>query len=121
MRALIGVVCLVALVLMAADYQHGAQQQHWSHVGKKCVSASGLSVIIGGAEVGTVTDEDFASGDSCTVIPPLGVANSVALRCYVDNAQTAHIVASTAVALGVSLGAATWCVEVRTVAPAFVE
>lgn len=94
---------------------------HYSSVAKKCVAAGGVSVVLGGVEVGTVTSSDFASGASCTVIPPSGVANSVGLRCYVDGFNTAHVVAQTAVALGVSQPAATWCVEVRTVAPGFVQ
>lgn len=102
-------------------YSPGKAPEFYSYAGKKCVAAGGVSVVLGGVKVGTVSDADFATGSSCTVIPPDGVANSIALRCYVDDANTAHIVASTAVALGVSQGAATWCVEVRTVAPGFVE
>lgn len=95
--------------------------ERYSSVTKKCSAAGGVSVVIGGAEVGTVTSSSFAAGSSCTVIPPTGVANSVALRCYVDDSNTAHVVASTAVAIGVSVSAATWCVEVRSVASEFVE
>lgn len=113
---------LTAGVLLGGlDFGAGRAAERYSYVGKKCTSMSGLSVVLGGAEVGTIEDADFAQGAACTVIPPTGLANSVALRCYVDGAQTAHIVASTAVALGVAVGAATWCVEVRTVDPAFVE
>jgi len=99
----------------------GRGPQHYTYVGKKCVAAGGLTIVLGGVQVGTVSDEEFAEGSSCTVVPPTGVPNSIALRCYVDAVDTAHIIASTGVALGVSQGAATWCVEVRTVAPAFVE
>lgn len=112
---------IAALALAGLSISTSPRPQQYSYVGKKCVAAGGLTVVLGGAEVGVVADSDFAAGSPCTVIPPTGVANSIALRCYVDGANNARIVASTGIALGVSQGAATWCVEVRTVDPAFVE
>lgn len=100
----------------------GRTPQHYSYVGKRCTAAGGLTVVLGGAVVATISDPgDFTAGSSCTVIPPAGVASSIGLRCDVDSNGTATIRANTGVALGVSQAAATWCVEVRTVAPAFVE
>lgn len=112
---------IAALALAGLSISTSAPPQQYSYVGQKCTSAGGLTVVLGGAEVGTVSDAEFDDNSGCTVIPPAGVANSIALRCYVDGANTAHIVASTGIALGVSQPAATWCVEVRTVDPAFVE
>lgn len=110
-----------ALALAGLSISTYPQPQRHAYVGKKCVAAGGITILIGGGEIGTITSSNFASGAACTVIPPAGVSNGVALRCHVDGANTAHVVASTGVALGVSLSAATWCVEVRTVDPAFVE
>lgn len=113
---------VVALALAGLSISTSTPPQQYSYVGKKCTSAGGLTVLVGGAEIGTVADSDFAVGSSCTVIPPAtGVASSLALRCYVDGSNNARIVATTGVVLGVAQGAATWCVEVRTVDPAFVE
>lgn len=114
---------LVAAGILAGGiaYSPGRTVERYSYVGKKCVAAGGVSIVIGGTEIGTVADADFAEGSSCTVIPPSGVTNNIGLRCYVDGAKTAHVVAQTAVALGVSQPAATWCVEIRTVASQFVE
>lgn len=101
----------------------GRAPEHYSYVGKRCVTnPGGVSVIIGGATIASVADpDDFSPGSSCTVIPPTGVAASIGLRCDVDANGTAHIRANTAVALGVTAPAGEWCVEVRTVAAQFVE
>lgn len=117
----VATVIAASVVAAGLSSDPGRTPQHYSYVGKKCAGMSGISVVLGGAEVGAIQDPDFPAGASCAVIPPTGVSNGVALRCYVDNANTAHIVASTAVAIGVSVGAATWCVEVRDVSPNFIE
>lgn len=116
MRALIGVVCLAAVILMAADYRPGAHQELWSYAVRKCMTTeSSTSILIGGVTVGTVAEEDFATGSSCTVIPPAGVPSSVALRCTVTDG-VATITASTGLTLGTTAPAGEWCVEVRTAA-----
>ena len=101
----------------------GRPPQQYSYVGKRCVTnPGGISIVIGGATVATISDpDDFTPGSSCTVIPPAGVSASIGLRCDVDNSGNAVIKANTAVALGVTAPSGQWCVEVRTVDPAFVE
>lgn len=112
----------VAVLAAGVSTSPGRPPRHFESVAHKCVTtASGVTVVLGGVEIGTVTSASFPANAGCTVIPPTSVANSVALRCYVDGANTAHIVASTAIALGVSLSAATWCVEVRKVAAQYME
>lgn len=101
----------------------GRPAEHYSYVGKRCATVpGGVAVVIGGATIASISDpEDFTPGSSCTVIPPSGVASSIGLRCDVGAGGTASIRANTAVALGVTAPSGEWCVEVRTVAPAFVE
>lgn len=123
MHASVKLLLGVPLLLGAVRYSAGSPPQHYSYVGKRCVSApSGIAVVIGGATVATIADpDDFTPGSSCTVIPPAGVPSSIGLRCDVSDSGTATIRANTAVALGATAPSGEWCVEVRTVAPAFVE
>lgn len=114
---------IAALALAGLSVSSLPRPQHYSYVGKRCVTnPGGISVVIGGATVATIADpDDFSPGSSCTVIPPSGVAASIGLRCEVDGSGNAVIKANTAVALGVTAPGGVWCVEVRTVDPAFVE
>jgi hypothetical protein len=122
MRPLIGVLCLAAVVLMAADYDNGVQQPTWSFVGTKCLTTgSSTSVLIGGTTVGTVTDSDFAVGSFCSVSGPDGIPSSVAVRCAVGAGGVVSIYASTGLTLGTTAPAGTWCVEVRTAAAAVAQ
>lgn len=117
------VVVLGGLLTVAGLSSGGQPPQQYSYVGKRCVTnPGGISVVIGGTTVATIPDpDDFTPGSSCTVVPPTGVSASIGLRCDVDNSGNAVIKANTAVALGVTAPAGEWCVEVRTVSPAFVE
>lgn len=114
---------MAAALGASAVYAPGRTVERYSYVGKRCTTIpGGVAVVIGGATVASISDpEDFTPGSSCTVIPPSGVAASIGLRCEVAAGGTAHIRANTAVALGVTAPSGEWCVEVRTVAPAFVE
>lgn len=116
-------VVLAAAVGSTLVVTPGRPPQHYSYVGKRCATMpGGIAVVIGGATVATISDpDDFSPGSSCTVIPPASVPSSIGLRCDVDSGGTATIRANTAVALGATAPAGEWCVEVRTVAPAFVE
>ena len=113
---------LAALALAGLSISTTTQPRRYSYVGKKCITnPGGVSVVIGGATVATISDPDFTSGSSCTVIPPSGVAASIGLRCEVDGSGNSAIKANTGVALGVTAPGGVWCVEVRTVDPGFVE
>lgn len=122
MRSALGLV-LAAAVGGTLVVTPGRPPQHYSYVGKRCTTlGGGVAVVIGGATVATIADpDDFTPGSSCTVIPPASVPSSIGLRCDVDSGGTATIRANTALALGVTAPSGQWCVEVRTVAPDFVE
>lgn len=92
---------------------------HYAYFHHQCVTkGSGTALVAGGASLATVVNADFSQGSSCAVIPPVGTPPAIALRCEVS-AGSAEILASAPVSVAAPAGE--WCVEVRTVAPAFME
>lgn len=110
---------MVAIALAGLSISTSAPPQQYSYVGQKCMTkGSGQLLALGGASLGSVADAEFADGSACTVIPPAGTPASISLRC-VSGGGAAEILASVSVAATAPAGQ--WCVEVRTVDPAFVE